>query len=44
MKYFGTDGIRGIYGEGMTEDLAYRAGGALDYVFGGGALLGRDTG
>ena len=43
MKYFGTDGIRGIYGEGMTEDLAYRAGRALAYVFGGRAIVGRDT-
>ena len=43
MKYFGTDGIRGIYGSGITEDLAYRAGRALAYVFGGRALVGRDT-
>ena len=43
MKYFGTDGIRGIYGKGITEDLAYRAGRALAYVFGGRALIGRDT-
>ena len=43
MKYFGTDGIRGVYGKGITEDLAYRAGRALAYVFGGRALIGRDT-
>ena len=43
MKYFGTDGIRGIYGEGITEDVAYRAGRALAYLFGGTGIVGRDT-
>lgn len=43
MKYFGTDGIRGVYGEGMTEDLAYRAGRALAAVVGGRAFVARDT-
>ncbi len=26
MKYFGTDGIRGVYGRTLTDELAYRAG------------------
>ena len=43
MKYFGTDGIRGVYGSGITEDLAYRAGRALAHIFGGTALIARDT-
>ena len=43
MKYFGTDSIRGVYGEGMTEDLAYRAGRALAAVVGGRAFVARDT-
>lgn len=43
MKYFGTDGIRGIYGEGITEDTAYRAGRALARLFRGRGLIGRDT-
>lgn len=43
MKYFGTDGIRGIYGEGITEDTAYRAGRALARLFRGKGLIGRDT-
>lgn len=43
MRYFGTDGIRGVYGSGITEDLAYRAGRALATAIGGKALIGRDT-
>ena len=43
MKYFGTDGIRGVYGEGITEDIAYRAGRALARLFGGRGIVGRDT-
>ena len=43
MKYFGTDGIRGIYGKGVTEDLAHRAGKALGLLFGGKGVIGRDT-
>ena len=37
---FGTDGIRGIYGETLTEDTAYRLGAALARE--GSILLGRD--
>ncbi len=33
MKYFGTDGIRGIYGRDLTERLAYRAGLAASRFF-----------
>lgn len=29
MKYFGTDGIRGIYGEKITKELAYKVGVAI---------------
>ena len=43
MKYFGTDGIIGIYGEGITEDVAYRAGRALASLFSGKGVVGRDT-
>ncbi|MDR1092867.1 MAG: phosphoglucosamine mutase [Clostridiales bacterium] len=44
MKYFGTDGIRGLYGESLTEDVAYRAGRAVAAHFKSGkVVLGRDT-
>jgi len=44
MKYFGTDGIRGVFGEKLTVDLAYRVGLALTLVFGkGDYVVGRDT-
>lgn len=43
MKYFGTDGIRGVYGDGITEDIAYRTGRALAALFGGRGVVGRDT-
>ena len=43
MKYFGTDGIRGIYGIGITEDLVYRVGRAISHVLGGRCVVGRDT-
>ena len=43
MRYFGTDGIRGVYGVGITEDLAYRAGRSLGYLLGGRCIVGRDT-
>lgn len=33
MKYFGTDGIRGIYGEKLTENLAFNAGLAASRLF-----------
>ena len=31
-KLFGTDGIRGIVGENLTADLAYRVGQAVTHV------------
>lgn len=43
MKYFGTDGIRGIYGVGITEDIAYRAGRAIAELIGGRGVVCRDT-
>lgn len=44
MKYFGTDGIRGIYGETLCDDLAYLVGNFLGYSADGGkVVLGRDT-
>lgn len=43
-KYFGTDGIRGKYGEKLDETLAYKTGVALSGYFGGGRfVVGRDT-
>ena len=38
---FGTDGIRGIYGESLTEDVAFRLGAALAEE--GSVLIGRDN-
>ncbi len=48
MQYFGTDGIRGVVGEKLTEDLARRIGVAYgralwDAGTKGKILLGRDT-
>lgn len=44
MKYFGTDGIRGKYGEKLDALLAYKTGKALCQYFGNGDyVLGRDT-
>lgn len=43
MKYFGTDGIRGIVGEFITEDLAYRVGRALSELPNLVMVIGRDT-
>ena len=48
MKLFGTDGIRGIVGEKLTEELAYRIGRAYGLVLASSGkrcsvLLGRDT-
>ncbi len=37
-RLFGTDGVRGIFGEGLTCELAYKLGRA------GAAVLGEDTG
>lgn len=38
---FGTDGIRGVYGETLTENTAYRLGAALGKS--GTVLIGRDN-
>ncbi len=43
MKYFGTDGIRGIYGETLTEELAFSAGLAAARFMGGDCFVGMDT-
>ena len=44
MRYFGTDGIRGVYGEELTDGLAMLAGNALGRAGEGGwVILGRDT-
>lgn len=44
MRYFGTDGIRGVYGEELTDGLAMLAGNALGRAADGGrVILGRDT-
>lgn len=43
-KLFGTDGIRGIYGEFLTDDIAYMTGNFLGYSADGGTIVvGRDT-
>ncbi|HET8652067.1 MAG TPA: phosphoglucosamine mutase [Gaiellaceae bacterium] len=43
-RYFGTDGVRGIVGEGLTVDLVERLGRAAALWTGGGrAFIGRDT-
>src|SRR5262245_56057660 len=44
-KYFGTDGVRGIVGEDLTEELVERLGRAARTWAGNGArvLIGRDT-
>ncbi|MCH5164323.1 MAG: phosphoglucosamine mutase [Clostridiales bacterium] len=42
MKYFGTDGIRGVYGENLTDQLAYRAGLAASQFF-SDCFVGMDT-
>jgi phosphoglucosamine mutase len=43
-RYFGTDGVRGIVGEGLTPDLVERLGKAATLWAGGGrVLVGRDT-
>ena len=41
---FGTDGVRGVVGEGMTNELAERLGRAFVVFAGGGeVLIGQDT-
>jgi phosphoglucosamine mutase len=43
-KYFGTDGVRGVFGEDLTEDLVRRLGRAFAAWSGGcPVLIGRDT-
>jgi phosphoglucosamine mutase len=43
-RYFGTDGVRGIYGEDLTADLVERVGKAATLWAGPGrVLIGRDT-
>lgn len=43
-KYFGTDGIRGLYNEFINENLAYMCGNFLGYSSDGGKIMvGRDT-
>ena len=43
-KYFGTDGIRGKYGDKLDEQLAYKTGLALGEIYGEGTfVVGRDT-
>jgi phosphoglucosamine mutase len=43
-RYFGTDGVRGIVGEDLTEELVERLGRAFALWSGGaGVLVGRDT-
>lgn len=42
MKYFGTDGIRGIYGQTVTERLAFRIGLAAAYLC-GEVIVASDT-
>lgn len=43
-KYFGTDGIRGVYGEALTDEIAYLTGNFLGYSSDGGTVvIGRDN-
>jgi len=42
-RYFGTDGVRGIVGEDLTEDLVERLGRAFALTGAGDVLVGRDT-
>ncbi|MGH3007528.1 MAG: phosphoglucosamine mutase, partial [Gaiellaceae bacterium] len=43
-RHFGTDGVRGVFGEDMTEDLVERLGRAFAvWNDGDEILLGRDT-
>lgn len=43
-NYFGTDGIRGVYGEDLTDGLAMLAGGGLGRASGAGfVVMGRDN-
>lgn len=46
-KYFGTDGLRGVYGENLTDDLAYKLGKSIGHVLKDSDeklfIIGRDT-
>ncbi|HXV56701.1 MAG TPA: phosphoglucosamine mutase [Gaiellaceae bacterium] len=42
-RYFGTDGVRGVVGDDLTEDLVRRLGTAFARWSGGPVLVGRDT-
>lgn len=46
-KYFGTDGIRGVYGESLTDKLAYNIGKSVGYILKNESdklfIIGRDT-
>lgn len=43
-KLFGTDGIRGVYGELLTDEIAYMTGNFLGYSADNGTIVvGRDT-
>jgi phosphoglucosamine mutase len=42
-RYFGTDGVRGVVGEDLTEDLVERFGRAFASWRPGSVLIGRDT-
>ncbi|HVS85629.1 MAG TPA: phosphoglucosamine mutase, partial [Gaiellaceae bacterium] len=43
-EYFGTDGVRGIVGDGITPELVERLGRAATLWTGGGRVfVGRDT-
>ncbi len=43
-RYFGTDGVRGVVGEDLTQDLVERLGKAATLWSGGGRVfVGRDT-
>ncbi|PLV58773.1 phosphoglucosamine mutase [Thermotoga sp. KOL6] len=44
MKYFGTDGIRGVFGETLTDDLAFKVGKALgEMIENEKVIIGKDT-
>ncbi|MGH3027671.1 MAG: phosphoglucosamine mutase, partial [Gaiellaceae bacterium] len=43
-QYFGTDGVRGVVGEALTDDLVERLGRAFArWTSGDSVLVGRDT-
>jgi phosphomannomutase len=42
MKYFGTDGIRGIANEDLTPDFALKVGKAAGLFFKGDLIVSKD--